>query len=326
MEKVIGDEKKAADDKDKKAAESSEEPEGEDKAKDVEKDLSTQASQQTLATEAVEEEEDEEEGNKYILLERLFKFIQTDEELNPVLSGYFCKLVSLLISRKQKSLFPFIFAPESTVIEDLLKHVYQKSISEILNKLLTLVDTDHEADVLAQIKSKQTMAVKTLIDSLGPEKSEEHNLNASTIILDMFEVKDFYNLILSKENLTRIVDFSLAGMKDSTKYSKCSSLTVLNQIVLSNIERQKKKEKKTDEDKDEPSGFGDDDMIVQQNSDDEKEEEEASNPNSATAQTNLIVEILQDKVRGIAIILGTDHEGATIASSVTGDDVVPLGM
>ena len=144
-----------------------------------------------------------------------------------------------------------------------MKHVYQKSISEILNKLLTLVDTDHEAEVLAQIKSKQTMAVKTLIDSLGPEKSEEHNLNASTIILDMFEVKDFYNLILSKENLTRIVDFSLAGMQESTKYSKCSSLTVLNQVVLSNIERQKKKEKKTDDDKDEPSGFGDDDMIVQ---------------------------------------------------------------
>lgn len=102
----------------------SEEPEGEDKVKDAaDKDLSTQASQQTLATEALDDE-DEEEGNKFILLERLFKFIHTDEELNPVLSGYFCKLVSLLISRKQKLLFPFIFAPESTVIEDLLKHVY----------------------------------------------------------------------------------------------------------------------------------------------------------------------------------------------------------
>lgn len=108
-------------------------------------------------------------------------------------------------------------------------------------------------------------------------------MNASTIILDMFEIKDFYNLILSKDNLIRIVNFSLAGMNESTKYSKCSSLTVLNQVVLSNIERQKKKEKKADDDKDEPNTFGDDDMIVQQNSDDDKEEDEASNPNSATA-------------------------------------------
>jgi hypothetical protein len=60
------------------------------------------ASFSTLQTEALdEEEEDIEEGNKFVLLERLFKFLKTDEEeLNPVLSGYFCKLVSLLISRK----------------------------------------------------------------------------------------------------------------------------------------------------------------------------------------------------------------------------------
>lgn len=113
----------------------------------------------TLQTEDApeEEEDDEEEGNKYLLLERLFKFIEQagDEDLNPVLSGYFCKLVSLLISRKQKQLFPFIFAKESTVIEDLLKHVYQKSISEILNKLLTLVDTDHEPEIVAMIQEKQ---------------------------------------------------------------------------------------------------------------------------------------------------------------------------
>lgn len=203
------------------------------------------ASFSTLQTEAQdEEEEDEEEGNKYLLLERLFKFIKTegDEDLNPVLSGYFCKLVSLLISRKQKQLFPFIFAKDSTVIEDLLKHVYQKSISEILNKLLTLVDSDHEPEILAEVKAKQQMAVGHLIESLGPEKSEEHNLNACSIIQDMFEIKEFYNLICGKENLTQIVEFALAGMSESTKSSKCSSLSVLNQVVLNHIERQKKKE------------------------------------------------------------------------------------
>jgi hypothetical protein len=136
--------------------------------------------------------------------------------------------VSLLISRKQKQLFPFIFAKDSTVIEDLLRHVYQKSISEILNKLLTLVDSDHEPEILAEVKAKQQMAVGHLIDSLGPEKSEEHNLNACTIIQDMFEIKEFYNLICSKASLTRIVDFALAGMSESTKSSKCSSLVVLN--------------------------------------------------------------------------------------------------
>ena len=206
-----------------------------------------------------------------------------------------------------------------------MKHVYQKSISEILNKLLTLVDTDHEPEIFAEIKAKQQMAVGTLIESLGPEKSEEHNLNACTIIQDMFEIKDFYNLICEKENLTKIVDFALAGMDESTKHSKCSSLTVLNQIVLSNIEKQKKKDNK-DEDK-EQGHDEDDDIIVQQNSDDEKEEDEASNPNSTSAQTALLVDILKQKVGAISTILKADHEGlATIQSSVNEVHNIPLGM
>ena len=61
----------------------------------------------------------------------------------------------------------------------------------------------------------------------------------------MLEEEDFYDLILQKDNLTRIVDFALAGMIESTKCSKCCSLTVLNQILLSIIERQKKIDMKT---------------------------------------------------------------------------------
>ena len=236
----------------------------------------------TLTTQA-NEDSDDEEGNKYVLLERLFKFIQTDDVLNPVLSGYFCKLVSLLISRKQKQLFPFIFAKNSTVIEDLLKHVYQKSISEILNKLLTLIDTDHEPEILAMIQEKQQKAVSHLLGALGSDKTEEHNMNAGTIIQDMFEIKDFYNIMCQKENLQKIANMATAGLNESTKDSKCSSLTVLNQIIMNHIDRQKKKDQKADADKD---NHDEDDDIVQQNSDDEAAEDlEASNPNSVAAQT-----------------------------------------
>lgn len=46
------------------------------------------------------------------MLERLFKFIRAKETpLNPVLSGYFAKLVTILINRKQKFLIPYVFDP-----------------------------------------------------------------------------------------------------------------------------------------------------------------------------------------------------------------------
>jgi len=60
-----------------------------------------------------------------ILLDRLFKFVMTDKKpLNPVLAGYFAKLVTLLINRKQKQLVPYVFAPGSKIIDKLLYHVY----------------------------------------------------------------------------------------------------------------------------------------------------------------------------------------------------------
>jgi hypothetical protein len=81
------------------------------------------------------------------------------------------------------------------VIEDLLKHVNQKSVSEILNKLLTQIDGDAAPEILAQIQAKQQLAVRALINELGPTKSQENNLNGCTILQDMFEIKEFFNII-----------------------------------------------------------------------------------------------------------------------------------
>ena len=296
---------------------------------DEEKLDTTYTTLQTEATDTQAEEVEEEPENKYVLLDRLFKFIRTegDEQLNPVLSGYFCKLVSILISRKCRQLVPYVFAPGSDIIECLLKHVYQRSISEILNKLLTQIDmndAEYEAEIRAQIAEKQKMAVSKLIETLGPDYTEEHNLNSRTIIMDMFESKEYYNIICSRENLSKIVNFSTQSINESTKASKMCSLIVLNQIIVSNIEKQKKKDK-TDTDKAE--NHDEDDDVVQQNSDDENGEDlEATNPNSHTAQTNALVEMLKGKVDEITKVLQADHELPKIGTSVCEEQYVPLGQ
>ena len=60
-----------------------------------------------------------------MLLDRLFRFIRSkDTPLNPVLAGYFAKLVTILINRKPKSLIPYVFGQDSDVIDCLLYHVY----------------------------------------------------------------------------------------------------------------------------------------------------------------------------------------------------------
>jgi hypothetical protein len=114
------------------------------------------------------------------------------------------------------------------IIDQLVEHVGQKSISEILNKLLTQIETDFEPEVLAQIQQKQQLIVSKLISKLGPSQSEESNLNGSSIIQDMFEVKEFYNIICKKESVEAIADYATAPMNENTKSSKVSSLLVLN--------------------------------------------------------------------------------------------------
>lgn len=38
--------------------------------------------------------------NKYEILEYLLKFVKTDQEVNPVLAGYFSKLILVLLQSK----------------------------------------------------------------------------------------------------------------------------------------------------------------------------------------------------------------------------------
>jgi serine/threonine-protein phosphatase 6 regulatory subunit 1 len=95
-----------------------------------------------------EPEEEEEKGGRFQLLDRLFKFVRTKgKPLNPVLAGYFSKLMTLLINRKSKNLIPYVFAENSDIIECLVYHVYQKSISELLNKFLNIMVHDFEEPV-----------------------------------------------------------------------------------------------------------------------------------------------------------------------------------
>jgi hypothetical protein len=56
--------------------------------------------------------ESEQEVNKFELLEKLLSFLESakeNESLNPVLSGYFCKLMGILFDHKTKQMVSFIY-------------------------------------------------------------------------------------------------------------------------------------------------------------------------------------------------------------------------
>lgn len=218
---------------------------------------------------------------------------------------------------------PFIFAPGSDIIDFLLKHVYQRSISEILGKLLTQIDSDYEPELQAAIKEKQAMAVSKIITCLGPNVSAESNLNVCTIITDLFETKEYYNIIMQKENIEKIATYATYSFESGSKQSKASSLQVLNQIIANHIERSKKKDKNADREK---ADLDEDDVTVQPNSDDEKDDNADGSSASVDAQGQMLVEVIVSKLTNIEEILRADHTGNEIATSLNTGTYVPLGL
>jgi len=163
--------------------------------------------------------------------------------------------------------------------------------------------------------------VENLIAHLGPEKHEENNLNASTIIQDVFEQKEFFNIICQKENLKAIADFASKPLDESTRASKTAALTVLCGIVGHHIEKAKKSGKKDDS---KPENDDDDDMIVQQNSDDEKEDEQE--PSSIALQAAVISEVLAEIIPDLVQVLKSTTVGDMTTTSVQDGEYVPLGQ
>ena len=68
----------------------------------VASDLIEEETNSTSPTTIPAHEEDQIPPKKYHLFEKLMEFLDTEGELNPVLSGYFSKLMLMLISNKTR--------------------------------------------------------------------------------------------------------------------------------------------------------------------------------------------------------------------------------
>lgn len=95
---------------------------------------------------------------------------------------------------------PFIFSAQCGLIDDLLFHVYQKSVSEVLNKLLNISEQSYEEELSKAIKDRQLKAVAELVNKLASEQiDEEANLNASLILSELMDNnKDSFNVLSRK--------------------------------------------------------------------------------------------------------------------------------
>ena len=152
-----------------------------------------------------------------------------------------------------------------------------------------LSDNNCSDELAQEIKVKQQHVMNFLSDKLSPQSTEEDNLNSATIIVDLMENKEFFQIVAKQQNIRRLVDFSLDQTSEATETSRVCSLQVLNQITQWHND----KLKNDDENKKSKGEADGEDMFIIQDSD-EDEEDVISKP---------IVEILKESLPKVERIL-----------------------
>jgi hypothetical protein len=130
------------------------------------------ADTKTVSTAPTMQDARERKSNKYELFEKLLSFLNTEEELNPVLCGYFCKLFQVLVGNKPKEVFTYIYN-HPQAIDLLVNHIYNKSISEVLVRVLNVSDNVFEQGFDANVDSIRQSFVHKILKKLGPSSSAE---------------------------------------------------------------------------------------------------------------------------------------------------------
>jgi hypothetical protein len=139
---------------------------------------------------------------------------------------------------------PYLFKNDGKIIDRLVHHVYQKSLSEFLNKLLGLNHADFEGELGQIIAAKQKCVISKLIEKLGSDEIEDQ-LNATTLLSENIENREYFNILARRENLTQLFEIAFSHVNEECRKS---GLNVIVEVIHVFVEKHRNAEH-TDETK-----------------------------------------------------------------------------
>lgn len=106
-------------------------------------------------------------------MNQLLSFISTEESLNDTSAGYFLKAINNVLTPTGQFYTFIVDKPE--VLEQLIKHIRTKSISEVVLKLITTVGTEKETDQFNDQRKKLLVLLNQKF--LSGESFERENIS-----------------------------------------------------------------------------------------------------------------------------------------------------
>lgn len=137
------------------------------------------------------------------LLNKLYSFIETENQLNPLLASFFSKTMSLLSIKRTGPVFKFLQTKDNFV-QSVLYHIQTSAIMDFLLKLVTVEDIDLRSEivkvrglcylivVLMRLSDSQWLSGKELVPQLiamfSKETQKEKQVNAAQFLCDIVKV------------------------------------------------------------------------------------------------------------------------------------------
>ena len=143
------------------------------------------------------------------LLTKLYNFIDTDQQLNPLLASFFSKLMGLLFVKKTEIVFEFLKSKDFVSL--LLAHIETSAIMDLILRLIVSVDNLDLRKIISKVSFKisftinpmklsidllidfgfqwfyENELIKKLLNILKTDSSPQRHTNVSQLICDIIK-------------------------------------------------------------------------------------------------------------------------------------------
>eukprot|EP00826_Nyctotherus_ovalis_P059433 TRINITY_DN8264_c0_g1_i3.p1 TRINITY_DN8264_c0_g1~~TRINITY_DN8264_c0_g1_i3.p1 ORF type:complete len:505 (-),score=170.09 TRINITY_DN8264_c0_g1_i3:600-2114(-) len=142
---------------------------------------------------------------RYALLEKLLSLLSTNNEINSVLAGYFFKVFNAILERHTNEVLTYLFYYKEH-IGNILRHSYNKSISEVLNKLA--VPEDRAAEAAGELAEGKRELLLRVVEKMGPENSMDAITNSCYTLCSIADSKQRLEYFFGKEFLEKMFEYA----------------------------------------------------------------------------------------------------------------------
>lgn len=164
---------------------------------------------------------------RFALLEKLFSLLNC-AEINPVLAGYFAKAMQVLLDKRKLDIMQYIFLYKEHII-NILKHSYNKSIAETLNKILSNEDRYMTGTSGEEFINEKQEILKLMIEKMRPNNSIEDITNNCFILCILVDTKQQLPFFMKEETLKEVFKIATSQHPMSLR-AGLTYLTTLNRL------------------------------------------------------------------------------------------------